>query len=223
MTGKRSITEGQLDRLVDGELSNDERRAVLESLENEADGWRRCAIAFLESQAWQAALSETATPTTPARPAPRKAPTRERTSFSMWVALAVVIVLAFGLGVATERWPLAVNERPLIVREAPNNRPPRNIQDSKNDSLTLVVDGENGQPRQLDIPIADDIQAGSQWFQRDESREEQVFLREQLRQSGRRVTARDRFWVPVETHDGERYVVPIEQWRLGPVSHQQFQ
>ena len=40
------------DRLVDGELTADERRALLASLDSRPDGWRRCALAFLEAQAW---------------------------------------------------------------------------------------------------------------------------------------------------------------------------
>lgn len=50
------VTEERLDRLVDGELSRDEYRALLESLDREPDGWRRCALAFLEAQAWQREL-----------------------------------------------------------------------------------------------------------------------------------------------------------------------
>ncbi|CAN5368629.1 hypothetical protein BH10PLA2_BH10PLA2_11960 [soil metagenome] len=49
----------QLDRLVDGELSDNERIDVLRSLESEHDGWRRCALAFLEAQSWRQALSAT--------------------------------------------------------------------------------------------------------------------------------------------------------------------
>jgi hypothetical protein len=45
-----------IDRLVDGELSADERRTVLARLDAEPDGWRRCALAFLEGQSWREAL-----------------------------------------------------------------------------------------------------------------------------------------------------------------------
>jgi hypothetical protein len=41
----------QLDRLVDGELSESEYRELLELLEATPEGWRRCATAFLEAQA----------------------------------------------------------------------------------------------------------------------------------------------------------------------------
>lgn len=45
-----------LDRLVDGELDEDRRRELLVQLETQPDGWRRCALRFLESQAFEAAI-----------------------------------------------------------------------------------------------------------------------------------------------------------------------
>ena len=45
-----------IDRLVDGELSGDERRHLLASLEAQPDGWRRCALAFVEAQTWRGAM-----------------------------------------------------------------------------------------------------------------------------------------------------------------------
>ena len=49
-----------LDRLVDGELTGPERRALLARLEAEPDrdGWRRRALAFLEAQCWREALAD---------------------------------------------------------------------------------------------------------------------------------------------------------------------
>ena len=42
-----------LDLLVDGELTPGERRELLTRLDEQPEGWRRCALAFLEAQAWQ--------------------------------------------------------------------------------------------------------------------------------------------------------------------------
>ncbi len=47
-----------VDLLVDGELSEADRRAMLLQLEHEPDGWRRCALAFLEAQCWKAELGQ---------------------------------------------------------------------------------------------------------------------------------------------------------------------
>ncbi len=43
----------RFDRLVDGELNEEERRELLAGLDGEPGGWRRCALAFLESQCWK--------------------------------------------------------------------------------------------------------------------------------------------------------------------------
>ena len=42
----------RLDLLVDGELSEAERRELLQHMDEEPEGWRRCpALAFLEAHA----------------------------------------------------------------------------------------------------------------------------------------------------------------------------
>ena len=51
--------EAWMDRLVDGEVAEPERRALLSRLERMPDGWRRCALAFLEAQAWRSLLLTT--------------------------------------------------------------------------------------------------------------------------------------------------------------------
>ena len=45
-----------VERLVDGELSELERQEILLRLDERVDGWRYCALSFLEAQAFRAAL-----------------------------------------------------------------------------------------------------------------------------------------------------------------------
>jgi anti-sigma factor RsiW len=45
--------DARFDRLVDGELSETERGELLARLDDEPNGWRRCALAFLEAQCWK--------------------------------------------------------------------------------------------------------------------------------------------------------------------------
>ncbi|MCL6504821.1 MAG: hypothetical protein K6T86_19250 [Pirellulales bacterium] len=47
-----------LDRLVDDELPEGDRRALLARLDAEADGWRLCALRFLEAQAFRRAIRD---------------------------------------------------------------------------------------------------------------------------------------------------------------------
>ena len=48
----------RFDLLVDGELSDIERRQLLAGLDDEPGGWRRCALAFLEDQAWRQSMQD---------------------------------------------------------------------------------------------------------------------------------------------------------------------
>ena len=47
-----SIDPRLLDLLVNGELPDPERQTLLGQLDRVPGGWRRCALAFLESQCW---------------------------------------------------------------------------------------------------------------------------------------------------------------------------
>jgi hypothetical protein len=90
------------DLLADGALGEEERRALLLRLDRHPDGWRRCALAFLESQAWGEAMSVPAA----ARPgaaagAPGKALARGRAP--LLIAAGLLASFAAGL-LASGRW-----------------------------------------------------------------------------------------------------------------------
>lgn len=57
-----------LDRLVDGELPEPQRRDLLSTLDGRPEGWRQCALAFLEAQSWCESLGQ-ATSESAQRPA----------------------------------------------------------------------------------------------------------------------------------------------------------
>jgi hypothetical protein len=107
-----------IDRLVDGELDPDTRRALLARFEDEPDGWRRCALAFLENQGWREALAprpgdfaSTSTPPVASRSAPGSRGARR---WGPMAAVAAGWVAAFAAGWAAGGGPGA--SRP---REAP--------------------------------------------------------------------------------------------------------
>lgn len=53
-----STLDALLDRLVDDELADPERQHLLNRLDTEADGWRRCALRFLEAQVLRRAIRD---------------------------------------------------------------------------------------------------------------------------------------------------------------------
>jgi len=56
--GSHDDRDRLIDRLVDGALPEPDRQRLLAALDG--DGWRRCALAFLEAQAWREALGPVA-------------------------------------------------------------------------------------------------------------------------------------------------------------------
>jgi hypothetical protein len=94
-----TLSNEWLDRLVDGELGDAERKAVLARLDAEPDGWRRCALAFLEAQTWREVLRS------PIVSKPVAIPTRRRWSYPIAI-LAASVATAFGLGFAAAGWSI---------------------------------------------------------------------------------------------------------------------
>jgi hypothetical protein len=80
VSAARFVDQALIDRLVDGELQEDERRMLVAQLDQTSGGWRACAMAFLESQAWKGALRQpgAAPPVAPGRGLPERTagPTR---------------------------------------------------------------------------------------------------------------------------------------------------
>ena len=50
---RNPLDDDLIDRIVDGNLGPAELRATIALLDREPDGWKRCALAFLEAQCWR--------------------------------------------------------------------------------------------------------------------------------------------------------------------------
>ena len=106
MTDYYMNDEVMIDRLVDGELSAEHRRAFLAAMEHSENGWRRCALAFLEAQSWRSEFKHLVGPShqdqfaLPAKTVCRK--TRRMKVFRR-VSLAVLLLAAFFAGLVVRR------------------------------------------------------------------------------------------------------------------------
>jgi anti-sigma factor RsiW len=101
----------KIDLLLDGELPAEERRALLLRLDATADGWKRCALAFLEAQAWREAFQQ---PACEVLPKPIAAIRPRAHKFPPWLARAAVVMAAFGLGWAA-RIPRGEAAKPSVA------------------------------------------------------------------------------------------------------------
>lgn len=216
------ITSESLDRLVDGELSPAERRELLLRLEDADGGWRRCALAFLEAQAWGRELrSVVATPPVAATPATQCAASRTR-----WIlygaALAASLAFAFWLGGRTEGrhdGPLLVgaDSPPGIAAPPPVEAQPGALL-NPDDVMTVWAHDAQGVAQPLHVPLVDadsvDKQLGVQ-FRPTMSPE----LKQRLEDRGYQVESRRRY-APLWLEQGQPLMVPVEDTRIIPVGQE---
>lgn len=125
-----AITSDQhrFDRLADGELTNQQYKTLLASLDDEPGGWRQCALALLEHQALQRDLSDLAHAAQKQpfgnedTPKPPLHPRKDLPTVARWllaVAIAASFLVAFGLGMlysATSRTPAPTGD---VVKTPP--------------------------------------------------------------------------------------------------------
>ncbi len=155
----------QLDRLAAGDLPESDRRSLLAWLDEEPTRWRACALAFLEAQVWEQAVSHEneLTPGTVGnalRGVPRVQGSEFRVQAAMhdlpftwahWLALASSLLVAFAVGTLAGRSSIATPARTAkISTAAPQPSAPPVLQ------LATVSVRTNLDPRltaQVQLPV----------------------------------------------------------------------
>jgi hypothetical protein len=217
------------DRLVDGELSAAERHALLASLDDRPDGWRRCALVFLEAQCWAEGLGQFVR-------APGEDSVQEKSSSQVmprgigigkptrhgvgWLAMAASLLIAFTLGLIwrENQAPIANHVGQLADSQVADMIPPPAAPSAGpvDDALTLWVRDEHGQARPVQVPLVDagtlDQQLGLQ-FQSGVPAD----VRSQLQDSGFDVQSKRRY-APLWLENGRPMIVPVEDTKIVPVS-----
>lgn len=218
------------DRLVDGELSPDERRTLLASLDARPEGWRRCALAFLESQAWKSEMKSLAAKpaasiftkiAAPSVPAKR---TGIRTA-AQWLAVAAGLLVAFKLG-GLDRGamaPIAIdapkpNEHVATSPPATGAIGPSTAKPG--DALNLWVRDDAGQLQRVRVPLVDASTLGNEYgleFQTGVPDE----VRNRLQNHGYTVESKRQF-APMWLDNGRQMIVPVEDTKIVPVSNKVY-
>ena len=157
------------DRLVDGDLSAAERRQLLESLDTRPDGWRRCALAFLEAQSWRDDLGQFVRESSHERCAvesvsasPAVADRRMLKHGLSWLAIAAGLLIAFTLGLMRREdgrqvvdMPHDAGDQVWRILGHPTSQSPDATATRVDDALTLWARDDTGQPRSLRVPLVD--------------------------------------------------------------------
>jgi hypothetical protein len=203
-----------LDLLVDGELSDRARSDVLAWCEHEPDGWRRCALAFLEAQSWSKVLgdlTDTRLPAAEPMDQPPNVTTVARPS-TFWtvrqwgtlLAMAASVVLAFTLG-------LWIRDAGKAGQIAPLEQPAMNV----------VGNGTSSDSDEIRLPVVEAGRLDGDWL-----RMQPAAVPDEVRRAFERLgheVEQQRRLVPYRLEDGRRVVVPIDQVEVRPVENRSYQ
>ncbi|HWB12017.1 MAG TPA: hypothetical protein VG826_22520 [Pirellulales bacterium] len=224
-----------LDLLVDGELSDGERRELLAWCEREPDGWRRCALAFLEAQDWSSVLGaltdtsqESAAPTGPGRSATSerlppdetgpmtahgRAEQRGRTSTGpgpFWNVRQWGTMLAMAASVVLAfTLGLWVRDAGKAGQIAPLGSP----------AVNVVTNGPGSRGEEGGLQMADGDDGGWEPVRAEAVPED---VRQALERMGHHVEQQRRL-VPYRLDDGRRVVIPVDQVEVRPVEIRSYQ
>jgi len=237
--------DAQFDRLVDGELSPTEYRAFLASLDDQPDGWRRCALAFLEAQALRGTLSSMipVTPTKPAVPntaqdraaAPSEAAVSRPTDSQRWsqalylATVAASLVLAFYLGSWTK--PPSISPSDYLAQSSRNDADAvANTPVDKGRSVAQSPAARETSPRNsplgnvtLAVNGSEDQQIdvpvyGQEQLDAWRTTNKPVLpddVIQQLQAAGHKVSHQEN-WVRVQMENGQEALVPVDDYRIQP-------
>jgi hypothetical protein len=229
--------ERLVDLLVDGELEASERRDLLHRLDSTPDGWRRCALAFLESQAWRQAIGSevlgVATAPASAGVAAVVASASKEKGRRGWtraarsvLALAATILLAFGLGWLVREPGQILDGIARLTRAASHDvvsagNPSSDAAKSPPSEqllpptpirfvglLTWKV-SEDGTEREVTVPIVEGDAIDEEWLLRQPPAIPESMVRE-LERRGHKVAA-NRQLLSIDLEDGRRAVLPVDQ------------
>jgi hypothetical protein len=228
----------QLDLLVDGELGESDRRALLVRLEHEPDGWRRCALAFLESQCWKSGLSEMAislestaeeklhpSATPSASPPQRRQTWRQHLATGLTMAASFLLALSLGMGLRSNWLGVAGHSRDNSSAVAATALTAKPDSSSVSPQATpasgavefvdLDVNSPDGKAQTLRFPATRVSDVDEGMLNQIPYAVSPELLRA-FEQSGHRVLQK-REVVPLRMNDGRRLVVPVDHVQIYPV------
>jgi hypothetical protein len=207
----------RLDRLADGELSHEEYAELLCSLDQEEEGWKKCALTFLESQALRTDLRQLVNEPSPAKIG--LPPTRERFHAWQWIqgiALAACLALAFWLG----RGSMTSDGDLAVIPPQPPDSPGVRQEPWKQGRMTLMLRGADGSPREVELPVVDGNYVDPDAFLARSAVIPPDVLAA-IEQSGHKIERHREFMrQPVDAQ--HEVVVPVERLRVVPVSNPMY-
>lgn len=234
-----SLDDDLLDLLVDDELSESQRRELLRLLEEKPDGWRRCALAFLEAQCWKREFRHVVPPASPTSveqpavsaplaPPPRARERRSRLGVGPGTVLAMAASFLVALLIGSQVRLGGPSDPPLDPRglgpadlaqagrgtAGPASQDPWRM-------VTLTSNDANGNQQSVRLPAKEEDHLDASWWRSPAPAIPEEVLRA-LKSSGHEVR-QSRQFLPVPMQDGRKLVVPVDQVDVDYVGNPQYQ
>jgi len=216
--------EVAIGRLVADELDATDRRALLVHLDATLDGWRSCALAFLEDQAWRSALARpwaesvrlTEIEMVDRRPQPKQ-------RWRSWARYAASITVATVVGLIGFRAGVASGERKSIIEVAHVLPPPElavaaALEPGQPLGWIKLVNPAEGETLPRQVPILAATAANEQWLQ-EQPATIPPYVRAQWERRGYQVEEHHRL-VGLDLDDGRRVAIPVDEVALDFVGRQ---
>lgn len=220
-----SAVDAAVDRLVAGSLDEAGRRELLLHLDANPAGWRRCALAFLEEQAWQAALMGQGAQevVTKLKPPSSLLPIQKPNKTLRLARYALAAGVLVATGVVGFRSGVASVERPAIeVVEVPT--PPVEqvavaaAEPGRPVGWVSVVNPAEGESLPRRIPVLEATAANEAWFEQQPAAISD-YVKAQWERRGYLVEENRRL-VGLDLEDGRRVAVPVDEVALDYVGRQ---
>ena len=211
-----------LERLVDGELTDEAQRKLLLSMDAQPDAWRRCALAFVEAQTLRRDLrgavresnatiegGESPTVAKPASP-------RFLLYRFQWMAMAASLIAAFVVGSISRRlsFPAAVDNEPkTVVAMAEGtgdvgygcNR--RKHGGDEHQTYKVSLQMPNGQT--VDVPVEQATDKDLESLLASQKPALSEVERQMLESAGHQIEQRREVY-PMRLDDGRQILVPVD-------------
>lgn len=241
------MDDARFDRLVDGELNENERRELLESLDTTPGGWRSCALAFLESQCWKDSFrlvgrselaKRSAMQQVSAAERPQPVRSRWASHFGTPLAVAASFLLAFWIGSYVQEIrktshpgggevamaPTAVHHAPTAPATGPSLAQMTPSSKATTKPWRMVTVSDNTSPSKerspLRVPAVERDDVDTQWVRSVPSAMPDN-VAQAFQRTGHQIE-QQRELVPVQLQDGRDLVVPVDNVKVHYVGNESY-
>lgn len=216
-----SVSELDIQRCVDGELSDEDRSQLLSRLEEHETGWRDLALAYVENQVIAQACREVSRPAATTRPLPipvgsRPTAGRKRFAPPAWSVTAAAAIVGLALGLLAGYRPAPDDAGTDGAAEIADTQGAAEHQDSIDQGLDEVVPqpvmnmefaDASGDASHWTLPVYDADEVDQNYWQAQDVLPEEV--RQNLARRGYHLDHNREFYsVPLD--DGREIAVPVD-------------